>query len=58
MPAVAITDIGNLFGALEFATRCSAAGVLPITGCEIALELARRPDRVVALGNGQLTAMD
>jgi DNA polymerase-3 subunit alpha len=38
MPAVAITDTGNLFGALEFATTCSAAGVQPIIGCEIALE--------------------
>jgi DNA polymerase-3 subunit alpha len=38
MPAVAITDTGNLFGALEFATTLSAAGVQPIIGCEIALE--------------------
>src|SRR6267378_2937631 len=37
MPAVAITDTGNLFGALEFATACSEAGVQPIIGCEIAL---------------------
>src|SRR5262245_22836052 len=37
MPAVAITDSGNLFGALEFATACSDAGVQPIIGVEIAL---------------------
>src|SRR5580700_11987852 len=37
MPAVAITDSGNLFGALEFATACAEAGVQPIIGCEIAL---------------------
>ncbi|HEX3864074.1 MAG TPA: DNA polymerase III subunit alpha [Stellaceae bacterium] len=37
MPAVAITDSGNLFGALEFATACSDAGIQPIIGCEIAL---------------------
>ena len=36
MPAVAITDSGNLFGALEFATACAEAGVQPIIGCEIA----------------------
>jgi DNA polymerase III subunit alpha len=36
MPAVAITDSGNLFGALEFATSCAEAGVQPIIGCEIA----------------------
>ena len=29
MPAVAITDSGNLFGALEFATSCAEAGVRP-----------------------------
>ena len=37
MPAVAITDTGNLFGALEFATACAEAGIQPIIGCEIAL---------------------
>ena len=37
MPAVAITDSGNLFGALEFATACAAEGVQPIIGCEVAL---------------------
>jgi len=37
MPAVAITDVGNLFGALEFATACAGEGVQPIIGCEIAL---------------------
>src|SRR5262244_3862917 len=61
MPAVAITDSGNLFGALEFATTCGAAGVQPIIGCEIAVErgtaeagsrLSRalcEPDRMVLL---------
>ena len=37
MPAVAITDSGNLFGALEFATACAGEGVQPIIGCEVAL---------------------
>ena len=37
MPAVAITDSGNLFGALEFATVCADAGIQPIIGVEIAL---------------------
>jgi len=61
VPAVAITDTGNLFGALEFAATCSAAGVQPIIGCEIAIErgdtegssrLGRalsEPDRIVLL---------
>jgi DNA polymerase-3 subunit alpha len=37
MPAVAVTDTGNLFGALEVATTCASAGIQPIIGCEIAL---------------------
>ncbi len=37
MPALAITDSGNLFGALEFAQAASEAGVQPIIGCEFGL---------------------
>jgi DNA polymerase-3 subunit alpha len=33
MPAVAVTDTGNLFGALEVATTCATAGIQPIIGC-------------------------
>lgn len=33
-PAIALTDHGNLFGALEFYTRCREAGIKPIIGCE------------------------
>ncbi len=34
-PAVALTDHGNMFGALEFYTKAKAAGVNPIVGCEV-----------------------
>jgi DNA polymerase-3 subunit alpha len=37
MPAVAMTDHGNLFGAIEFFQNCKKAGVKPIFGCEIYL---------------------
>jgi len=37
MPAVAMTDHGNLFGAIEFYQHCKKAGVKPIFGCEIYL---------------------
>ncbi len=67
MPAVAITDTGNLFGALEFATACATGGVQPIIGCELALsgraEEARpngglparavEPDRIVLLAQSE-----
>ena len=33
MPAVAITDTGNLFGALEFSDAMAEKGIQPILGC-------------------------
>jgi DNA polymerase-3 subunit alpha len=35
MPAVAVTDTGNLFGALEFSVLAAEAGVQPIIGVKI-----------------------
>jgi DNA polymerase III subunit alpha len=40
MPAVAMTDSGNLFGALEFAMAAAESGVQPIIGCELGLRRA------------------
>ncbi len=34
MPAVAITDHGNLYGAIEFYQEATKAGIKPIIGCE------------------------
>ncbi|MDQ6992281.1 MAG: DNA polymerase III subunit alpha [Mariprofundus sp.] len=34
-PAVALTDYGNLFGAIEFYTKAMRLGVKPIMGCEV-----------------------
>ena len=34
MPAVAVTDHGNLFGAIEFYQEAARAGIKPIIGCE------------------------
>ncbi len=44
MPAVAITDTGNLFGALEFSQYCVGKGIQPIIGCQIALSRFDAPD--------------
>ena len=41
MPAVALTDSGNLFGALEFSLTASKAGIQPIIGCQM---LVNRPN--------------
>jgi len=35
MPALAITDHGNMFGGVEFYRKCMAAGIKPIIGCEM-----------------------
>ena len=35
MPAVAMTDHGNLYGAIKFYQECNKLGVKPILGCEI-----------------------
>src|SRR5579883_368677 len=35
MPAVAMTDHGNIFGAVHFVNAAKAAGVKPIVGCEL-----------------------
>jgi DNA polymerase-3 subunit alpha len=35
MPACAITDHGNMFGAVQFSHEASRAGVQPIIGCEM-----------------------
>ena len=37
MPAMAITDHGNMFGAVEFYLKCKKAGIKPIIGCEVYL---------------------
>jgi DNA polymerase-3 subunit alpha len=39
-PAVALTDAGNLFAALEFSETAAKAGVQPIMGCQLDLAYA------------------
>ena len=62
MPAVAIADTGNLFGAVEFSRRCAAAGVQPIVGCELGVDTEGEsgggggpapPDRLVLLAQNE-----
>ena len=44
MPAVALTDTNNLFGALEFSETLAGAGLQPIIGCTLSVRLeAPRP---------------
>ncbi len=42
MQALALTDQGNLYGAIEFYKTCTSAGVKPIMGCELMLAPSSR----------------
>jgi DNA polymerase-3 subunit alpha len=45
MPALALSDHGNLFGAVEFYKECRKVNVKPIIGCEVYLAPGSRFDR-------------
>src|SRR5437762_5078535 len=45
MPAVAMTDHGNLYGAIEFYQEAQRAGVKPIVGCEAYIAPGSHKDR-------------
>ncbi len=47
MPAVAITDHGNLFGAVEFYKTCLDFGIKPIIGCEVYCAPVSRWDKKI-----------
>jgi DNA polymerase-3 subunit alpha len=44
MPAVAITDTGNLFGALEFSDAMWEKGIQPIIGCTLKVDIAEHKE--------------
>ena len=44
--AVAITDHGNMFGAVEFYKACKEEGIKPIIGCEVYLSPGSRFEKV------------
>ncbi len=48
MPAVAVTDSANLFGAMQFCEAAKKAGVQPILGCSLPLATGTQPSRVNA----------
>ena len=45
MPALAITDHGNMFGAIEFYKKATQAGIKPIIGCEAYVAGGSRHDK-------------
>ncbi|HBR18501.1 MAG: DNA polymerase III subunit alpha [Deltaproteobacteria bacterium RIFCSPLOWO2_12_FULL_43_16] len=47
MPALAMTDHGNMFGAVEFYEKASHYGIKPIIGCETYVAPGSRFDRTI-----------
>jgi DNA polymerase-3 subunit alpha len=45
LPALALTDQGNMFGAVEFYKACQSQGIKPIIGCELYLAPSSRLDK-------------
>jgi DNA polymerase-3 subunit alpha len=52
MEAVAITDHGNLFGAVQFFDQAAKMGIKPILGCEIYVAPGNRQDRAPSPDGG------
>ncbi len=54
MPALAITDTNNLFGALEFSEKLAGYGVQPIIGAQATVDFADAPPSSSRLGEQRL----
>ena len=50
MPGLAITDHGNLFGAIAHYKACARAGINPVVGCEVYVSIGSRHERQAARG--------
>ena len=57
MPAVAMTDTRNLFGALEFSASVAGEGIQPIIGCQLALRRSADPQAERGYGAGRETRL-
>ncbi len=51
LPALALTDQGNLYGAVEFYKACLSLGVKPIIGCELRLAPFSRTEKKKIVGH-------
>ena len=58
MPAVALTDHGNMFGAITHYRSCLAAGLTPILGCEVNVLRDRPEGSGTSLGSGHEPPLD
>src|SRR5574343_1309088 len=53
MPALALTDSGNLYGAIEFYKDCKKAGIKPIIGLDAYLAARTRHDKQSGIDNSR-----
>lgn len=53
MKACAMTDHGNMFGAISFYNEMKTQGVKPLVGCEVYIARGSRKDRAGAVGPGE-----
>jgi len=51
MPVLALTDHGNMFGAMEFYSECMPVGIKPIVGYEAYVAIGNRFDKQSQSGN-------
>ena len=49
MPAVAVTDTNNLFGAMEYSGALKEGGIQPIVGCQLRLQLDEEEGKTNAI---------
>ena len=52
MPAIAVTDHGNMFGAIDFYSEAIKQGIKPIIGCEVYVAQKGRFDKSESLSEG------
>ena len=57
MPAIAITDHGNLYGAIDFYNACIQIGIKPIIGCEFYIAPKTRYEKDSAHAYDHLTVI-
>ncbi|MCU0660465.1 MAG: DNA polymerase III subunit alpha [Candidatus Pacebacteria bacterium] len=53
MPAIAITDHGNMYGAIDFYKTCKAKGIKPIIGVEVYMTAGSRKDKSPETNSGK-----
>ncbi len=51
MPAIALTDHGNMYGAIEFYKECKKNNIKPIIGCEVYVAERKLTDKEAGIDN-------